>query len=66
MTQTPATIQVDETGPQAFSLTVTFDGQRFACGSYLNRVAAMQAGRLFVQRKQAEAVGQRARPKRKK
>ncbi len=59
----PATIQVDETGPQKFSLTVTFEGQRFECGSYISRAAAQQAGRLFVQRKEGEAVGQKRRPR---
>ncbi|WP_431855303.1 hypothetical protein [Azospirillum sp.] len=45
-------------------LTVTFDGQRFECGTYISRPAAMQAGRLFVQRKEGEAAGSRTRPKR--
>ena len=35
------------------------------CGNYISRAAAMQAGRLFVQRKEGEAVGQRARTRRK-
>ena len=65
MTPPPAAIQVDESGPQTFTLTVTFDGQRFECGNYISRVAALQAGRLFVQRKEGEAVGQRSRPRRK-
>lgn len=65
MKSAPATIQVDEIGPQNFTLAVTFDGQRFACGTYLNRPAAMQAGRLFVQRKESEAAGPRARGRRK-
>jgi hypothetical protein len=59
-------IQVDETGPQKFALTVVFDGQRFECGSYLNRAAAMQAGRLFVERKQGEAAGRKKRPRGKR
>ncbi|WP_448190834.1 hypothetical protein [Azospirillum sp. sgz301742] len=60
-----ATVQVDETGPQTFTLVVTFDGQRFECGTYISRPAALQAGRLFVQRKEGEAGGQRARGRRK-
>jgi hypothetical protein len=65
MKPAPATIQIDEVGPQRFTLTVTFDGQRFECGNYISRAVAMQAGRLFVQRKEGEAVGQRARTRRK-
>jgi hypothetical protein len=65
MKPAPATIQIDEIGPQKFTLAVTFDGQRFDCGNYISRAAAMQAGRLFVQRKEGEAVGQRARTRRK-
>ena len=63
MKPAPATIQVDETGPQKFALMVTFDGQRFECGNYISRAAAQQAGRLFVQRKEGEAVGQKRRPR---
>lgn len=59
-------IQVTETGPQQFALVVTFDGQRFECGSYLNRVAALQAGKLFVERKEGERVARLKRPKKKK
>jgi len=62
---TAATIQIDESGPQAFVLAVTFEGRRFECGSYISRAAAMQAGRLFVQRKEGEAQGRRGRPRRK-
>lgn len=65
MKPAPSAIQVDETGPQTFTLTVTFDGQRFECGNYISRPAAMQAGRLFVERKEGEAAGQRARGRRK-
>jgi hypothetical protein len=60
-----SSIQVDEVGPQTFALTVMFDGQRFECGNYISRVAAMQAGRLFVQRKEGEAGGRRAGSRRK-
>ncbi|EWY41250.1 hypothetical protein N825_31515 [Skermanella stibiiresistens SB22] len=63
--ETPAAIQVDETGPQKFTLVVTFDGQRFDCGNYISRAAAMQAGRLFVQRKEGEAEGRRGRTRKK-
>ncbi|CAO3355165.1 hypothetical protein [Azospirillum palustre] len=59
----PSPILVEETGPQSFTLTVTFDGQRFECGSYLNRAAAMQAGRLFLQRKEGEAANGRTKRK---
>jgi hypothetical protein len=61
-----ASITVEETGPQKFALTVVFEGQRFECGTYLNRAAAQQAGRLFVERKQGEAAGRKKRPRGKK
>ena len=60
-----ARIQVDEAGPEMFTLTVTFEGQQFACGTYLNRVSAMQAGKLFIERKEGEKAGQRKRPRKK-
>ena len=60
-----STIQIDPRGPEAFALTVTFDGQRFECGTFLNRAAAQQAGRLFIQRKEGEAVGRQRRPRSK-
>ncbi|CAO3414472.1 hypothetical protein [Azospirillum doebereinerae] len=63
MKSPPSSIQVDEAGPQTFTLAVTFDGQRFDCGTYINRVAALQAGRLFVQRKEGEAAGGRTKRK---
>ncbi len=59
-------IEVEETGPETFVLTVVFDGQRFACGTYLNRAAAMQAGRLFIARKQGEEAGRKKRPRGKR
>lgn len=65
MKPAPPMIQVDEAGPQAFTLAVTFDGRRFACGTYISRAAAMQAGRLFVQRKTGEAEGRQKRPRKK-
>ncbi|MFD1624211.1 hypothetical protein [Azospirillum griseum] len=60
-----SSIHIEETGPQTFVLAVTFDGQRFDCGNYISRAAAMQAGRLFVQRKEGEAGGARERGRRK-
>ncbi len=65
MANSGASIRVDEVGPQKFTLVVTFDGQRFECGNYINRVAAMQAGKLFVQRKEGERAGQKKRPRKK-
>ena len=58
-------VQVDEIGTQKFALVVTFDGQRFECGTYINRVAASQAGKLFVERKQGETAGRKKRPRKK-
>ena len=60
-----ATIEIREVGAQNFELAVTFDGRRFACGNYLSRAAAQQAGRLFVARKESEQVGRRKSPRRK-
>lgn len=60
-----STIHIDEDGPQKFNLAVSFDGQRFECGNYISRPAAIQAGRLFIQRKEGEAGGQRERGRRK-
>jgi len=60
-----ATIEIREAGPQKFELAVTIDGQRFDCGNYLNRAAAQQAARLFVQRKEGEAQGRAKSPRRK-
>ncbi len=65
MTSVASSIQVDEIGPQKFALVVTFEGQRFNCGTYISRAAAAQAGKLFVQRKEAEAAGMKKRPRRK-
>ncbi|WP_377810865.1 hypothetical protein ABNQ38_29425 [Azospirillum sp. A29] len=58
-----SSIIVDEVGSQKFTLAVVFDGQRFECGSYISRAAAMQAGRLFIQRKEGEAAGGRTKRK---
>jgi len=60
-----ATIDICEVGPQKFELSVTFDGQRFECGNYLNRAAAQQAGKLFVARKEGEQAGRKKTPRRK-
>lgn len=58
-------IEIREAGPQKVELTVTFDGQRFDCGNYLNRAAAMQAAKLFVARKEGERAGRKKSPRRK-
>jgi hypothetical protein len=60
-----ASIEIKATGPEKFELTVIFEGQRFDCGSYLNRASAAQAGRLFVQRKQGEQAGRKKAPRKK-
>jgi len=59
------TIEIREVGPQKVELVVTFDGQRFDCGNYLNRAAAQQAARLFVARKEGERAGRKKSPRRK-
>jgi hypothetical protein len=56
---------IREIAPQKFELAVTFDGQRFECGNYLNRAAAQQAGKLFVARKEGEATARKKAPRRK-
>jgi hypothetical protein len=61
---TTATIDIREVDPQKFELAVTFEGQRFECGNYLNRSAAQQAGRLFVARKEGEKAGRAKSPRR--
>ncbi|GGF35152.1 hypothetical protein GCM10011611_46780 [Aliidongia dinghuensis] len=65
MAESRATIEIREAGPQKFELSVTFDGQRFECGNYLNRAAAQQAGRLFVTRKEGEQAARKKAPRRK-
>jgi hypothetical protein len=62
---TEPTIEIREAGPQKFELAVTFDGQRFDCGNYLNRTAAQQAAKLFVARKEGERAGRKKSPRRK-
>ncbi len=59
-------MQIEEIGPQKFSLTVIYDSQRFDCGNYISRGAAMQAGKLFLERKAGEEVGRQKRPRKKK
>jgi hypothetical protein len=56
-------VQVDETGPEKFGLAVTFDGQRFDCGSYRSRAEAQKAGKLFIERKQGEQRSRKSRPR---
>ena len=58
-----ADIRIEQLGPDKFSLTVLFEGQSFDCGTYLNRMAAMQAGRLFIERKEGEREGRKKRPR---
>jgi hypothetical protein len=66
MADEPAVIEITETGAQKFELAVTFDGERFACGSYLNRAAAQQAGKLFVARKEGERTARKKSPRKKR
>lgn len=56
---------IEQVAPTDFRLTVIFDGERFDCGSYVNRVAALQAGQLFAERKKGEKCGQKRRPRKK-
>jgi hypothetical protein len=58
-------IRIDEVGPQSFALSVTYGGQSFGCGTYLSRAAAIQAAKLFLQRKEGESAGQKRRPRKK-
>jgi hypothetical protein len=59
-------IKVAQLGPDKFALTVLFEGQSFECGTYINRVAALQAGKLFVERKEGEREGRKKRPRGKR
>jgi hypothetical protein len=59
-------IHVEELGPQKYSLAVIFDEQRFDCGTYISRAAALQAGRLFVARKEGERAAQGKRPRKQR
>jgi len=57
--------EIEERGPQTFSLTVTFEGQRFDLGTYINRAEAMKAGKLFLDRKEGEKIGRKKHPRKK-
>jgi len=56
-------IEIKEVGPQSFALTVTFEGQRFECGTYVSRAEAQKAGSLFIKRKEGEQAGRKRRPR---
>jgi hypothetical protein len=62
----PFSIDIMESGHRNFALVVSFNGQKFNCGSYISRAEAQKAGTLFVQRKQGEAEGQKKRPRLKR
>ena len=57
-----SSIEIEQTDPQTFTLAVTFEGQRFDCGNYVNRAEAQKAAKLFVERKQAEQGSRRRLP----
>lgn len=59
-------VEVEETAPRTFTLKVHFDGHVFDCGNYLTRPAALQAGRLFVERKLAESSSRKKHPGKKR
>ena len=59
-------IRIEQAGSDKFILTVLFEGQTFECGTYITRVAAMQAGKLFVDRKEGEREGRKKRPRGKR
>lgn len=56
-------IRIEQQAPDKFSLNVLFEGRNFDCGNYISRVAALQAGRLFAERKKGEAESRRKRPR---
>ena len=58
-------ILIEETAPKTFTLAVIYDGQRFDCGNYLTRPAALQAAKLFIERKDGEQTGRKKRPRKK-
>ena len=60
-----AQTEITEPTPGRFHLAVIWQGQRFDCGSYLTRPAALTAARLFISRKEGEQAGQKKRPRRK-
>jgi hypothetical protein len=59
-------IRVTQLGPDKFALTVLFEGKPFECGTYMTRIAALQAGKLFVERKEGEREGRKKRPRGKR
>jgi len=59
-------IRIEQLGSDNFALTVLFEGESFDCGTYINRVAALQAGKLFVERKEGEREGRKKRPRGKR
>lgn len=59
-------IRIEQQAPDKFSLIVLFEGRSFDCGNYISRVAAMQAGRLFVERKKGESGSHKKRPRAKR
>ena len=65
MASSVSSIQVDELAPQKFTLLVTYEAQTFECGVYISRAEALKAGRLFVDRKQAEQGGRQKRQRKK-
>lgn len=58
-------ILIEQIAANDFRLTVIVDGESFICGSYLNRAAAQQAGRLMIERKAGEVQGRKKRPRKK-
>ncbi len=58
-----STLEITELGPGKFGLTVSFDGQRFECGTYVSRAEAQRAGHLFIARKQGERASGKTRRK---
>ncbi|MDR3515100.1 MAG: hypothetical protein P4M00_04730 [Azospirillaceae bacterium] len=60
---TEPVVSIDQIDAQTFTLSVTVDGQRFDCGNYLTRMAAVEAGRQFVRRKEGERAGRKSRPR---
>lgn len=66
MTDGGGEMLIEEIKAGDFHLTVMIGDQRFDCGSYLNRAAAAQAGRLFIERKRGEQEGQKKRPRKKR
>lgn len=59
-------IIIADAGGGAFTLAVRHEGRLFECGTYHGRGEAMRAGRLFVDRKLAEARAKGKRPGKKR